>query len=256
MPNESTSLNPTKRFSNRVENYIKYRPSYPKEVVAFLENNLGLNKQQLVADIGSGTGLFAELLLQKGHEVLCIEPNDEMRKAAENKLVHHKKFSSYGSTAEETGLNSHTIDLITVATAFHWMEPLATKKEFKRILKPNGHIVLAWNVRKRDSPFLKEYHSLKQMNSGDRPDSNINEAAIKSFFAPQAAATKSFSDVQLLDFEGLKGQLLSSSYIPLPGHDSYDDMIEKLVQLFVKYNESGLVKMEYETKLYWNVLVQ
>ena len=253
MPGESSPLNPTTRFSNRVENYIKYRPSYPKEIISFLENDLNLQKNQRIADIGSGTGLFAELLLQEKYEVVCIEPNEEMRKAAEKRLSHYKTFSSFSQRAEHTSLDAHSIDLIVVATAFHWMEPVATKKEFKRILKPNGNIVLIWNIRKTDNPFLKEYHLLKQLNSIDPPHNNVNEEIIQAFFAPKFMMTKSFDNVQLLNFEGLKGLLLSSSYIPLPGQDSYDAMIENLVKLFLKYSKKGLVKMEYETKAYWHL---
>jgi ubiquinone/menaquinone biosynthesis C-methylase UbiE len=250
---ETLAINPTNRFSNRVDNYIKYRPSYPKEVVSFLEDELGLKKEDRVADIGSGTGLFAELLLEKGYKVVCIEPNAEMRKAAEAKLGKYEGFSSRDHQAEQTGLRTHSVNLITVATAFHWMEPVATKKEFNRILKPDGHIVLAWNIRKTDSPFLKSYHELKQLYSLEPPRNNVDEEAIRVFFEPEKLNVQSFSNVQKLDFDGLKGQLLSSSYIPLPGHQSYDTMISSLVQLFVAYSENGFVKMEYETKLYWNL---
>jgi SAM-dependent methyltransferase len=249
---ETLAINPTTRFSNRVDNYIKYRPSYPKEIISFLEDELALQKEMRVADIGSGTGLFAELFLQKGYKVVCIEPNDEMRKAAELKLAHYKIFSSRGHSAEKTGLRSHSVNLITVGTAFHWMEPVATKKEFNRILKPGGHIVLAWNIRKKDNPFLQSYHDLKQQYSLEPPRNNVDEEKIRVFFEPQKLNGQNFSNVQELDFDGLKGQLLSSSYIPLPGHQSYDSMISSLVQLFVAYNENGFVKMEYETRLYWN----
>lgn len=252
MPIEIVTTNPTTRFSNRVENYIKYRPSYPPEIVSFLEDELGLQKEQRIADVGSGTGLFAELFLHKGYKVICIEPNAEMRKAAEDKLGKHDGFSSRHHQAERTGLKSHSVDIITAATAFHWMEPIATKKEFNRILKPGGHIVLAWNVRKTDNPFLKEYHDLKQKFSTEPPRNNIDEEVIRSFFEPRSMKTQSFANVQMLDFDGLKGQLLSSSYIPLPGHQSYDTMISTLVQLFVAYGKNGFVTMEYETKLFYN----
>ena len=252
MVNELAALSPTKRFSNRVENYVKYRPSYPQDIIPFFENTFGLRTNQRIADIGSGTGLFAELLLVKGYRVTCIEPNPEMRKAAEDKLGNYPGFSSRKHRAEHTGLRSSSVDLITVAQAFHWMDAAVTKSEFQRILKPGGHIVLAWNIRKTDTPFLYEYNLLKQQYAIDyQQPEKINESVIETFLLPSSVKYQSFPNTQLLNFDALKGQLLSASYIPLPGHESYDSMISALVKLFVEYNENGVVKMDYETKMYY-----
>ncbi len=155
MNNELTTLHPTTRFSDRVENYVKYRPSYPKEIIPFLEKYYNLLRDQRIADIGSGTGIFSELFLRAGYPVIGIEPNDQMRRAAEIKLGKYPGFTSRNHKAEQTGLKTHSLDMITVAQAFHWMDPMQTRKEFFRVLKPDGHIVLAWNVRLGHSAFLK-----------------------------------------------------------------------------------------------------
>jgi len=245
-------LRPTQRFSNRVENYVKYRPSYPQAIVPFFETRLGLRKDQRIADIGSGTGLFAKPLLEQGYPVTCLEPNDDMRGAGERQLSHYPGFTSRKHTAERTGLRGASVDLITVAQAFHWMEPAATKKEFQRILKPGGHIVLAWNLRLTHTPFMESYNALKKDYAIDGLITNhAGEAEIQDFFAPSALNIEVFPNPQRLDFDGLKGQLLSASYIPLPGHPRYDAMIAALADLFVEHNEQGFVAMEYETKLYW-----
>lgn len=253
MLSDLTALHPTTRFSDRVENYVKYRPSYPEEIIPFLETTIGLNKDQRIADIGSGTGIFSDLFLKNGYQVVGIEPNENMRKAAEIRLGHYTGFTSRNRRAEQSGLRSHSIDLVTVAQAFHWMEPAATKKEFLRILKPGGFIVLAWNLRLKHTPFLQDYEALKARFGIDyQATKMVDEGAIQEFYEPMAIRTHSFSNIQLLDFESLKGQLLSASYIPLPGHSSYDTMIDELVHLFVTYNVNGFIKMEYETKLYVN----
>lgn len=253
MINDLAALSPTTRFSNRVENYVKYRPSYPPDIIPFFENIFSLKFDQRIADIGSGTGLFAELLLHKGYSVTCIEPNPEMRKAAEDKLGHYPGFLSRKHQAEHTDLKSSSVDLITVAQAFHWMDPVATKTEFQRILKPGGHIVLAWNIRKTDTAFLHEYEMLKQQFAIDQQQpERINESIIQTFFAPALMKFQCFPNTQFLNFDALKGQLLSASYIPLPGHETYDSMISALVKLFVDYNNNGSVKMDYETKMYYN----
>ncbi|HEY4874674.1 MAG TPA: class I SAM-dependent methyltransferase [Puia sp.] len=247
------SLNPTTRFSNRVENYVKYRPSYPDAIVEFLEKNIGLKKDQRIVDVGSGTGIFSELFLKHGYHVVGIEPNDEMRKAAEKKLSVYPGFISKDHRAEQIGLRKQSVELITVAQAFHWMDPVLTKKEFLRILKPDGHIVLAWNLRLKHSPFLKAYDELKlQFGTDYKASKMVIEESILSFYAPMPMKIASFENIQLLDFEGLKGQLLSTSYIPLPGHLDYEKMIEHLVKLFIVHNDKGFVKMEYETKMYFN----
>jgi ubiquinone/menaquinone biosynthesis C-methylase UbiE len=253
MLSDLTTLHPTTRFSDRVENYVKYRPSYPEEIIPFLVNEAGLRKDLRIADIGSGTGIFSELFLKSGYRVTGIEPNENMRKAAENKLGHYSLFTSRNRQAERTGLRSHSLDMITVAQAFHWMEPSATKKEFLRILKPGGLIVLAWNLRLKHTPFLQDYEELKARFGIDYQATNmVNEGAIREFYDPMPMKVHIFPNIQFLDFDSLKGQLLSASYIPLPGHPSYDGMIGELVHLFVAHNENGFVKMEYETKLYLN----
>ena len=146
-------MHPTTRFSNRVENYIKYRPGYPDAIIPFLEKSIELKKDFRIADIGSGTGLFSELFLKNGYHVIGVEPNADMRSASEQKLAHYIGFTSKAHQAEKTGFRSHSIDLITVGQAFHWMDPVATKKEFFRILKPGGHVVLAWNLRLKKTAF-------------------------------------------------------------------------------------------------------
>jgi ubiquinone/menaquinone biosynthesis C-methylase UbiE len=253
MPLDVATLYPTTRFSDRVENYVKYRPSYPEQIVPFLENTIGLHKECRIVDIGSGTGNFSELFLKAGYAVTGIEPNENMRKAAEDKLSGYAAFSSRNRQAEQTGLRSQSVDLITVAQAFHWMDAEKTKKEFFRILKPSGHIVLAWNLRLNNTPFLKGYEALKEKFSIDNPGiERVNDTSIQQLYAPKMPIIHRFSNVQWLNFESLKGQLLSASYIPLPGHPQYELMISELADLFVASNERGLIKMEFETKIFVN----
>lgn len=244
------ALLPTKRFSNRAENYRRYRPSYPPEVISFLKQMTGLNPAYRVADIGSGTGLFSELLLRQGCTVVCIEPNANMREEAEKRLGHYAGFSSVPERAEQTGLEDHSVDLITVAQALQWMEPEATKKEFNRILKPGGHIALAWNIRQTHTPFLAAYDEIKQQFGMEPARQLSHDETIQPFFQPEPVYRQAFPHATWLDFDSLKGLLLSSSGIPLPGHSSYDTMISALVQVFVAYNKNGFVLMEYETLLY------
>jgi len=242
------------RFSNRADNYAKYRPGYPDELFRFIEATMALQLQSGIVDIGSGTGLFAEPLLKNGYSVVCIEPNEEMRRAGEERLKKYPLFRSIQSTAEDTSLAENSADLITVAQTFHWLDPVATRLECERILKPDGAVLLSWNRQSNKTTFEQKYTALRKQYRIEEPGpKQIDPALIAAFFSPQTAQFNLFPNAQLLDFEGLKGQLLSKSYIPLPGHDLYDDMITDLIQLFVANNKNGLVRIEYETLLYWAV---
>ena len=255
MIRELPFLTPTNRFSSRADNYFKYSPGYPQVITSFLEQQLGLQKDSRIADIGSGTGLFAELLLQKGYKVICIEPEEEMRRAAQARLGHYSNFISRRHKAESTGLRSTSIDLIIMAQAFHWPNPEDARKEFQRVLKPGRYTVLACNIQKTDTAFLQAYADLKETYRIDEdPATTTDEPPITALFGQGGFQKTIFPNVQLLNFDALKGQLLSVSNIPLPGHPSYETMISALVQLFVACNENGFVRMEFETNLYWGRL--
>ena len=150
------SAAPEQRFSDRVGNYIRYRPGYPPAVLAALQKHAGLTTRSVTADIGSGTGLSAGLFLRFGCQVHAVEPNREMREAAERLLAGEPRFHSVSGTAQATTLPDQSADLIIAAQAFHWFNTPETRAEFTRILKPDGHIVLIWNERKLDAtPFLR-----------------------------------------------------------------------------------------------------
>lgn len=248
-----SSLQPTQRFSDRVDNYARYRPTYPQAIIPYLRETIHLNRKHTIADIGSGTGIFTELFLKHGFRVTGVEPNEAMRLAGEAHLGNNHHFTSVDGKAEATGLPAGSMDLITVAQAFHWMEPETTKAEFCRILKEDGHILLVWNLRLTDTPFLKGLDDLKKdigKNYEAIHGSHANEAVIRTFFSPAEVTIKTFRHAQIMDFESLKGQLLSSSYMPLEGAPGYTEMVERLEDLFQRYNENGQVNMEYDTRLF------
>jgi ubiquinone/menaquinone biosynthesis C-methylase UbiE len=252
MATDLSSLDPTGRFSKRVDNYVKYRPSYPEVVLAFFREQFGLTQDHTIADVGAGTGIFAELLLKNGYRVTCVEPNDVMREASIGQLSHYSGFNSVKGQGEATGLAAQSVDLITVAQAFHWMEPTVTKKEFLRILKPGGHIALIWNIRQQGSPFLVAYDKLKSDFGTDYSTSgrDVRDVLI-DFFAPAVMQLTIFPHQEKLTWEALKGQLLSASYIPMPGHERYEEMMGVLTGLFDTYQQDGTITMEYKTKVYW-----
>jgi ubiquinone/menaquinone biosynthesis C-methylase UbiE len=246
-------MDSTKKFSNRVENYIKFRPSYPSELINFLYTTIGIRSHSVVADIGSGTGIFTKLILEKNNKVFAVEPNKEMREAAEGLLSKYDKLVSVKGTAENTTLPASSIDFIVSAQAFHWFDKAQAQKEFSRILRPNGQIILVWNKRIKDRiPFLIDYEGLvlkyAEGYQNESGDVESNELAV---FFKGSYNTRVFSYKQNFNFEQLTGRLLSSSYAPLTDDESYKPMIEELRSIFDKYNENGVVSFEYETVLYW-----
>uniref|UniRef100_UPI003F78C981 class I SAM-dependent methyltransferase n=1 Tax=Chitinophaga sancti TaxID=1004 RepID=UPI003F78C981 len=239
-------FNSKERFSDRVDNYKKYRPGYPDSLIEFLAARVGLSGDSAVADIGSGTGILTELLLKEGWTVYAIEPNAKMREAAEAQLGAYANFSSINGSGEATGLPDQSVQLITVAQAFHWIDPVPARKEFDRILLPGGHIALLWNLRTLESPFDKGYEQIKATYGTDYHEiRKAHEPELTEFFAPAVMEVHYFRHSQQLDFEGLKGQVLSSSYMPQPGQKNYEEMMQALTTLFEENQENGEVTITY-----------
>lgn len=239
-------LNPKGRFSNCGEVYDKYRPSYPKEIIDFLNEAIGLNKSSIIADIGSGTGISTKIFLENGNTVYAVEPNKDMRQVAEKSFESYSKFYSVDGQSETTNLQSESIDIIVAAQSFHWFDPVPTKDEFLRILKPNGSVVLLYNRRNNSNEFMDKYLELigkygEQYSSESRDDISNN------FFESKTVHEKILHNPQIVDFDGLKGNLVSYSYIAKESDSRFIPMIEELKTLFDKYNKNGEVILEYDT---------
>ena len=243
----------TRRFSDRVDNYIRYRPGYPAGVLDVLRGAIGLAPEMVVADIGSGTGLSTALFLQNGNQVYAVEPNREMRLAAERLLGAWPAYHSVNGTAEATTLPDASIDCVVAAQAFHWFDPVKTRTEFRRILRPGGHVVLLWNRRLTDAtPFLRAYEKLLENHGTDYAQvrhERIDEAGLRDFFLP-GFRRRTLPNAQSFDFAALQGRLLSSSYAPNEGHAEFGPMMELLRRIFDEHQRDGSVRFEYETEIY------
>jgi ubiquinone/menaquinone biosynthesis C-methylase UbiE len=251
-------IDPTLRFSKKVEDYIKSRPGYPNEIIETLRSDCSLTPDSIIADIGSGTGILSEIFLRNGNPVFGIEPNNEMREAGERLLKNFPRFSSINGRAEETTLPAGSVDFVTAGQAFHWFDRTLARLEFARILKPQGYVVLAWNEMQTEStPLMIAYEQLLQTYAIDyrqvdhrRIDINV----IREFFDPGYFKFKQFDNVQVFDYEGLKGRLLSSSYVPQAGHPNYAPLLEGLNEAFEVNQIDGGVKFIYKTLLYYGQL--
>jgi ubiquinone/menaquinone biosynthesis C-methylase UbiE len=244
---------PTKRFSGLVDNYVKYRPTYPDEVIALLRDECNLSATSVIADIGAGTGIFTGLLLNKGYKVLSVEPNNAMREAAIQQYSHNKKFSPVNGTAEATTLAGNSIDMIVCAQAFHWFNDEKTRVEFKRILN-NGKAALIWNNRLPDADdFSIAYENLLKHDSIDYNKvnhRNVSEINFKAFFKNGDYQFVKFPNMQTFDEEGFLGRAFSSSYVPAEGSGEGQKFREILKAMFAKYNQNGSIRFHYQTEVY------
>ena len=247
------------RFSNRVENYVKFRPDYPRQILAALRDRIGFSPAWVVADVGSGTGISTRMMLENGNEVFAVEPNADMRAAAEKWLGNEPRFHSIDASAEETTLADASIDLIIAAQAFHWFDLIRCKVEFTRILKPGGWCALIWNERKTGgTPFLESYEALLKKYGADYMavrHERVDSAAMGSFFSPRGFQTLTFTNSQLLDLDGVVGRCLSSSYAPAPGQPNHEPMLHELREIFARCQADGHVAFEYQTQVHYGQLV-
>ena len=249
---------PTQRFTGRVGNYDRYRPSYPRAILNLLETECGLTSASVVADVGSGTGILSELFLQNGNRVFGVEPNYEMRMAGERRLERYPRFASVAATAEATTLDDACVDFVTAGQAFHWFEVEGSRAEFGRILRPGGWVVVIWNARRRNTtPFLAAYELLLRDHGTDYEQVEHGRSAagmVDEFFGPVEYEMEIFDNAQTFDLDGLKGRLLSSSYVPGPGEPGSEVMLREAEELFREHQTDGRITIEYDTKVYYGHL--
>ncbi|MEP6831763.1 MAG: class I SAM-dependent methyltransferase [Gemmatimonas sp.] len=247
----------TTRFSSRVENYVKYRPGYPPGVVELLRSDCGLTSDSVIADVGSGTGILSELFLKNGNAVIGVEPNAPMRHAAEKLLATHMRFQSIDGTAEHTGLSAASVNFVTAGQAFHWFDRNEARREFKRILKPSGWVMLVWNERTTaQSAFGDAYEQLLMEYATEYEIVNqrsMSANSLAEFFAGEYVV-RTLPNAQHFDFDGLKGRLLSSSYAPESGHPKHEPMLAALRELFNTLQVNGEVVFAYDTNVYYGRL--
>jgi SAM-dependent methyltransferase len=251
------AVDPTERFSSQVDNYIRYRPGYPPEVLELLRTECGLKPASVVADIGSGTGILSRIFLQNGNYVYGVEPNDTMRHAGEQFLAEFPRFTSVAGRAEATTLPDHSVDIVTAGQAAHWFDPEPTREEFHRILKPGGWLALVWNERSTDTtPFLRAYEQVLISFGTDYQDVRHERTTqdLSRFFSSSGYQERVFHMQQDFDYSGFEGRVLSSSYAPGPEHPRHLPMLHELRRIFDEHQVNGRVSMEYRTRAYYGCM--
>ena len=243
------------KFDGMGSIYAQFRPSYPWSFIEYLKTDIGISSDRIIADVASGTGILTNQLLAEGNTVYAVEPNDDMRKVAEIDLHEYKNFISINGTAENTGLESESVDFITVAQAFHWFDRQKFKKECQRILKPNGKVILVWNSRDNKSNLVVESDAINReycpdftgFSGGQRGAENEDD--FNDFFNG-SYEIKVFNNDLKFDEQGFIGRNLSASYALKENDDNYSLYISGLKSLFDKYRENGIVIMSNLARSY------
>jgi SAM-dependent methyltransferase len=247
-------LNSTARFSDRVDDYVRYRPDYPSALLTWLQREQGVDNGWRVADVGAGTGISSKMFLDAGYRVTAVEPNAPMRAAAEHWLRSYPTFDTVDGRADATNLPDGSVDLVAVAQAFHWFDEDATRREFARILRPGGLAAIWWNSRRlTGTRFLEDYEALLLRFGTDYTsvaERYADDVRMRAWFGDGFRGSASFEHAQRLDFESLHGRLMSSSYAPQAGHPQHEPMLRALHELFDNCAENGTVSFDYDTRIF------
>lgn len=250
MPTDNTQV-----FTVRAEDYAKYRPHYPAALLDLMRTECGLTPEAVMADVGSGTGLLTELFLQAGYPVFGVEPNANMRSAAEAALGRYPRFTSVAAPAEATTLPAHSVDFVTVAQALHWFNLPEARREFARILKPGGWVVAVWNSpRLTGTPFSEALQRVWNTHLFDLGKDKEFDLPAAFFGKNQYARRALPNHGHPRTFEQLLGGFRSSSHAPLPDQPRYAPMVADLQALFETHQQDGVVLMDYETEVVWGQL--
>ena len=248
------SISTSDRFLGKSDNYVKYRPSYPNDILIFLNQKHEFIQNSICAEIGSGTGKFTNLLIQNKNIVFAVEPNDEMRAASETSFAQYKNFISISGNSENTNLKSNSIDFIFCAQSLHWFANEKTASEFKRILKPNGRVVIIWNKKAyKKSAFMRGIHKIYIEDSIDFKSVKLENLEDKEILTDLFKDNYDFYTIeskQVFDLESLIGRMMSISYAPPQGHPKHDKFINEIKKLFHKEAINGKVEFLYETVTY------
>lgn len=245
----------TKRFSGKGAVYAKARSGYAPALFAYLEQEAQVSPGAVFADIGAGTGIFSRQLLQAGYRVTAVEPNADMRCQAEQSLNGTAGYQSVEGTADHTGLEDESVDYVSAAQAFHWFDPVAFRRECRRILKPGGQVLLVYNTRDLQAPCTRAlaefWHTYSARFVGF--SNGMSEEKCRAFFDHKCCVFRA-ENSQTYDRDGYIARLLSSSHAPGPDQAEYADFLAAAGALFDRFQMDGRLTVPMYTVAYMGTI--
>ncbi|MDR3734396.1 MAG: class I SAM-dependent methyltransferase [Acidobacteriaceae bacterium] len=241
------------KFSGRVNDYVAYRSRYSRQLIAIMKTKCGLCREHVIADVGAGTGMFAELFLAHGNRVIAVEPNVEMMQERMKLQARYARLQVVKASAEETTLADVSVDFIAAGRAFHWFDAERAKVEFKRIIKPGGWVILASVGRRRgDTPLECAYeelllHAAPAYVAMTERFKIYNEP--ERFFGKGHVLREAIESMEAMTLAMLEGQTRSLSCAPLQNDPGYEVMRVGLAELFRSYAKDGVVHMPVISQL-------
>lgn len=243
------------KIANRVTYYNRYRPSYPERLYQYLVEKLDLKPKHVIADVGAGTGLSSRWFAANGNTIYAIEPSPEMRQAAAYNYQYYPDYHIIAGAAEDTTLPDNSVDFIIGGQSFDWFDHEKASPELKRILKPDGYVLLFWNERQTESSgFLRQFEELLKRHAPAYMELNLvdqREKAVLQILQEGHYGYAEFDNCQIFNWEGLKGRLLSTSFIPDADQPEYHNLLSGLARDYKAHAVCGQVKVDYITKLYY-----
>lgn len=237
----------TSIFSHKANYYAKYRWHYVPEAIDYIVKVSDLKKDAAIADIGSGTGILTELLLAKAKTVYAVEPNAEMRLKAEERLGEQFAFRSVDGKGESTTLPDQCVELITAAHSLHWMEPADAKREFRRILKPEGWLATVNNVN-LENDFLEAWEEAMNECSFDFSPKEMRLKAFNpdDYFIAYEVMEFPFRLLHTLD--SWIGASLSIAFAPSDFDAAFGEYLEAVSDVFHLFSKNEHVEIHGVTE--------
>lgn len=246
-------MDKSRLFDGKAGFYLSSRPNYAEKLFDTLYTSYGFSENSVIADIGSGTGIFAEQILQRHSYVYCVEPNQEMRTLCQQTLQPYINCTILDGLAAETGLLSHSVDFVTAAQAFHWFDPALFRKECQRIIRPNGKVLLVWNMRDNQSPVMEAIHCVHRRFCPDftelKQKITYDDSRILYFFENKFEKLE-FDHSLTYHKNRFVSRNLSSSYSLKQGDVNFEVYQRELESVFETYAHSGVISIPNTTVVY------
>lgn len=240
-------LHPTARGFDRVaHDYERSRPGYPDAAAALVATRAGIGPDRRVLDLAAGTGKLTRAWVDRGADVVAVEPVGGMRSVLQRELPG---VTALDGTAEALPLPDGDVDVATVGHAFHWFEADRALAELQRVLRPGGHLAVLFNRRDLETPVQAAIDELLAPHRGDTPSWATHG------WSDQLGASARFDDLELaafpfvqrLDREGLAGRVTSISFVARLDDRSRDRVMEAVRAIFdrsARPDDDGVARVE------------